>query len=280
MAYTGYSGYTGETGDDRRLRRHGYVDPEQEALNQSLESGAYYGTGYGSPESGYGPGGVENPAYRGGGGGVSTTMPVGERTELPGGGGSTGGGVTPTIGDRDSLKYSNVGQMNGFNTGDYGGDVKARNSVKNTFGRIASRYEHKPSSLKAIMADPEFQKYFPNARLVEGGAGDKIDFGGVLSDFESGVPVGVVDVMQAADPNADSSMGWAWMDEANGGGGMPGGGGGGGASFSSGGVPLDVEGTLAAAGANQAGALERYLAMLHGNQLFNPEENFMLRRGM
>lgn len=143
---------------------------------------------------------------------------------MPAAGGGGGGGQT----SRDALKYSNVGALSGFNTGDYGGDLKARNSVKNTFGRIASKYKNAPSSLDAIMADPDFQKYFPNAKRVAGGAGDKIDFGGVLSDFESGVPVGVVDVLQSADPNADSAAAWAWMDEANDGGGAPAGGVGGG----------------------------------------------------
>ena len=111
--------------------------------------------------------------------------------------------------------YANVGTMRGFNTAlDYPDD-KAANSVKNTFGRIASRYAHKPSSIDAIMADADFQRYFPGAKKLAGGAGDKIDFGGVLSDFESGVPVGIVDVMESADPNADSSAGWSWQDEAN-----------------------------------------------------------------
>jgi hypothetical protein len=123
--------------------------------------------------------------------------------------------------------YAGVGTMRGFNTAMDYGDDKAANSVKNTFGRIASRYANKPSSIDSIMADPDFQRYFSGAKKVQGGAGDKIDFGGVLSDFESGVPVGVVDVLGAADPNADTSVGWTWQDEANdGGGAMPGAGGG------------------------------------------------------
>lgn len=123
--------------------------------------------------------------------------------------------------------YNSVGTMRGFNTAMDYGDDKAANSVKNTFGRIASRYKNAPSSVDAVMADPDFKRYFPNAKKISGGAGDKIDFGGVLSDFESGVPVGVVDVLGAADPNADTSVGWTWQDEANdgGGGGMAMGGG-------------------------------------------------------
>jgi hypothetical protein len=125
------------------------------------------------------------------------------------------------VGDRDQLKWGNTGQMRGFEVGsDYGGDTKARNSVKNTFGRIASRYAHAPGSIDQIMQDADFKRFFPNAKKVAGGAGDKIDFGGVLSDFESGVPVGVVDVLEYADPNGGTSRGWQWLDEGNAGGGM------------------------------------------------------------
>jgi hypothetical protein len=102
--------------------------------------------------------------------------------------------------------------------------MKAANSVKNTFGRIASRYNHAPGSIDQIMGDADFQRYFPSAKKVMGGAGDKIDFGGVLSDFESGVPVGIVDVLQGADPNSNSSQGWQWLDEANAPGAQPQGG--------------------------------------------------------
>ena len=119
--------------------------------------------------------------------------------------------------NRDALKYGNVGRMEGFNTSDYGGDVKARNSVKNTFGRIASRYANAPNSVEAMMADPDFKSAFPNAKRVAGGAGDKIDFGGVLSDFESGSPVGVVDVLTASDPRNNTANGWAWMPDGEGG---------------------------------------------------------------
>jgi len=135
-------------------------------------------------------------------GGTTTTPPAGEAF---------------TRENRDALKYGNVGRMEGFNTSDYGGDVKARNSVKNTFGRIASRYANAPNSVEAMMADPDFKSAFPNAKRVAGGAGDKIDFGGVLSDFESGSPVGVVDVLTASDPRNNTANGWAWMPDGEGG---------------------------------------------------------------
>lgn len=114
---------------------------------------------------------------------------------------------------RDALRRGDIGTMRGFNTGDYGGDVKARTSVKNMFSRIASRYGSAPGSIDAIMNDPDFKALFPNARKVPGGAGDKIDFGGVKSDFETGVPVGVVDVLEASDPTRNTAKGWQWLPE-------------------------------------------------------------------
>lgn len=116
--------------------------------------------------------------------------------------------ATATREDRDKLTWGTTGRMEGFQVGStYGGDVKARNSVKNTFGRIASKYEAKPSSIDAILADPEFKRYFPNAKKA---GFDSIDFGGVMSDFESGTPVGVVDVGAAFDANTDTGRGWWW----------------------------------------------------------------------
>lgn len=137
----------------------------------------------------------------------------------PGAGGST---TPPAEGEdaltaqqkRDRLKWGSVGALEGFRAGyDYGGDVKARNSVKNTFGRIASRYEAKPSSIDAILNDPDFKAFFPNAKKV---GFDKIDFGGVKSDFESGEPVGVVDVGNSFDPTTDTGRGWWWGYEDGG----------------------------------------------------------------
>lgn len=124
---------------------------------------------------------------------------------------SRDGTSAPTREMRDQLGWSGVGRMEGFEVGSsYGGDMKARNSVKNTFGRIASRYPSQPSSIDRIMADPDFQAAFPNARRL---SFDKIDFGGVMSDFESGSPVGVVDVLTSADPTTDVARGWAWQPD-------------------------------------------------------------------
>ena len=52
---------------------------------------------------------------------------------------------------------------------------------------------------------------------MEGGAGDKIDFGQLLSDFESGSPVGIVDVGQQFDPRNNSGGGWQWIPDGEGG---------------------------------------------------------------
>lgn len=195
-----------------------------------------------------------------GGGPVNTAQPVGQPVREPE---PAAAAPDTSQSSRDALGgYAGVGNMHGFRTDDYGGDVKARNSVKNTFGRIASRYKHAPSQIDAVMADADFQRYFPGAQKVQGGAGDKINFGGVLSDFESGVPVYEVDVLGAADPNSDSAMGWTWQDQVNDGGGMPAGdpmGGG-----------MDPMGLLGGQGANgldalaQSDVLARIMSELQG----------------
>lgn len=134
----------------------------------------------------------------------------GYRAGQAGGQSPTQQAVLGTMAGRDQLRRGNVGTMLGFNLGDYGGDVKARTSVKNTFSRIASRYANAPGSVDAMMNDPDFKAAFPNARKV---GHDKIDFGGVLSDFETGTPVGVVDVLQASDPTRNTATGWQWLPD-------------------------------------------------------------------
>ena len=211
---------------------------ERQALIEELAGG-------GPPAAGAAPAPVRVIGAATGGPPVSSTLPAGR---LPLAGDTAPGATAPTapaadpaaaagINGMDWRKalggYNSNGTMLGFNTAlDYGND-KAANSVKNTFGRIASRYKNAPSMIDAVMADPDFQRAFPNAKKVPGGAGDKIDFGGVLSDFESGVPVGVVDVLGASDPTNDTAAGWTWQDLANDGGGGPAGGGGGGGDLAS-----------------------------------------------
>jgi hypothetical protein len=111
---------------------------------------------------------------------------------------------------RAALQYGNVGQLSGFRTDGYGGDLKASTSMKNTAAKIFSRYPSSPEGVRQAMADPDFKAAFPNAKLLDHPTDPKIDFGGQLSDFESGVPVGVVDVLASS-----GQRGWQWLDEQN-----------------------------------------------------------------
>ncbi len=93
-------------------------------------------------------------------------------------------------------------------------------SMKHVFGAIASNYGNDRSRIGDIVTDPQFTQWFPNARLVDD---DEIDFGGQLSDFTGGSPVGLVDVFRGGDDALQ------WIDQAynqGGGGGGPSGGGG------------------------------------------------------
>jgi hypothetical protein len=150
---------------------------------------------------------------------VSGTMPVGApepaMPQMSVGGSSQA--------DRDALKYK--GAAAGFNSGDYGGDVKARTSMKNTWAKSVQDWDQTPESftpeeLSQFMESEQRKRFFPNAQLVQGGAGDKVNFGGMLSDFEGGVPVGEVDVIGGAAPGQGAL---SWQDIANdgGGGAMP-----------------------------------------------------------
>jgi len=100
------------------------------------------------------------------------------------------------------LQIGDPSRLTGFNTNAWGSGERGTESMKNTFGMIASRYGAKPSSMAQLVQDPDFQTFFPNAKLVPGGAGDKIDFG----DGQ-----GPVDVLKSADPNADTADAWAWQ---------------------------------------------------------------------
>ena len=138
---------------------------------------------------------------------VSTTAPP-----PPGGTGTSLAALTRE--QRDALARGTLGNMEGFMSREsYGSDVKARTTVKNMFATIASRYPSKPSSIDQILADPDFKRLFPNAKKA---GFDKIDFGGVKSDFETGTPVGIIDVLTAADPNTDTARGWWWGYDAGG----------------------------------------------------------------
>jgi hypothetical protein len=139
------------------------------------------------------------------------------------GGAPSVGTAQPAMGmsreERDKLQWGSAGRMRGFEVGsDYGGDLKARNSLKNTMGKLFSNYESTPENLRMIAASEEFKRLAPNARLIDHETDPKIDFGGQLSDYEEGVPVGIVDVLEKS-----GMGGWQWLDESNAdmGGGLP-----------------------------------------------------------
>lgn len=99
-----------------------------------------------------------------------------------------------------------MGNLEGFNTGAWGTEERGSNTHKNTFGKIASRYDpRQPGATKSLMADPDFQAYFPDARIVEHPNGDLIDFG-------DGNPVDVLRGAQAG----GAGEGWQWGVDAGG----------------------------------------------------------------
>lgn len=170
---------------------------------------AAFQRGYGAPEQGYGPGGVQNPAYRG---------PAQQPQAAPNGDDQA---WRMSLRQR-ALSEGGPGQNFGWNTGDYGGDEGAATSMKNTFHALSRRYANTPSGLRQLVQDPDFKRAFPNARIVEHPTGDKIDFGGQV-DWHSGEPVGIVDVGRAFNGETDTGEGWDWMPEMAGGGGFAGG---------------------------------------------------------
>jgi len=162
------------------------VNPNQEALQQSL-------------------------------GRVSTPMPV-ERprvTDLTGG--ASGGVTTPMPAQ---IPYGNAGKPRvpvvsgappaGFdakNWADPGMD-----SVKYDAGRLLYG-STKPSEVARRVSSAEFQSRFPGATFD---GKDKIDFKGALSDGDTGVPVGLIDVLMSADQGTDTSNGLWWGFEPDG----------------------------------------------------------------
>lgn len=102
---------------------------------------------------------------------------------------------------------------------------RGANTIKNTFGKIASRYDPtQPGAAKAVVADPDFQRFFPEARIVEHPNGDLIDFG-------DGKPV---DVLRAA---RAGGSGEAWQWGADDGTGAP-------AAMAGGGGGMNLQGLL------------------------------------
>lgn len=104
------------------------------------------------------------------------------------------------------------GRLHGFDANNYN-DPNMR-SVKYDAGRIMSRYAPKPSELPKVLADPDFKARFPNAKQV---GKDGIDFGGAMSDGDTGSPVGLIDVGEAFDDTNDTGNGWWWGWDTGGG---------------------------------------------------------------
>lgn len=113
------------------------------------------------------------------------------------------------------LKTGNyMGGLEGFNTGAWGSDERGSNTLKNSFGKIASRYDPtQPGAAKALMADPDFAEMFPDAYIVEHPNQDLIDFDGPGGDPP-------VDVLRGAtEGGAGAAWQWGVQDGGAGGGG-------------------------------------------------------------
>lgn len=107
----------------------------------------------------------------------------------------------------DAKRQAQMGQLRapaGFDQGNW--DDPNMHSVKYDAGRMLYG-KTKPSEVGAIVGGADFQKRFPGSTFD---GKDHIDFKGALSDGDSGTPVGLIDVLLAADKNADTSNGIWW----------------------------------------------------------------------
>lgn len=128
-----------------------------------------------------------------------------------------------------------MGALEGFNTGAWGSGERGSNTLKNSFGKIASRYDPtQAGAAKALMSDPDFMSMFPDAYIVEHPNQDLIDFDGPGGDPP-------VDVIRGATAGGGGAA-WQWGTQDGGGGGAAGGGL---EDITSGGAPqTDVEGLM------------------------------------
>lgn len=152
---------------------------------------------YATPDSGYGQGGVSNPAY------TSAPPPPPGVTPQKRSHSYTGGALayygTGDIDGADDV-VGGTHASTGVNTAGWQSKERGSNSIKNTAIKIATRYPPKPSSIDLWLADPDTKRFFPNAKKV---GFDKVDFG----DGKA------VDILKNADPNSDSAEAWAWMPD-------------------------------------------------------------------
>lgn len=79
-------------------------------------------------------------------------------------------------------------------------------SVKYDAGRMLHG-RTRPSEVASVVSGADFQKRFPGATFD---GKDGLNFNGALSDGDSGTPVGVIDVLLAADRDNDTSNGIWW----------------------------------------------------------------------
>lgn len=108
---------------------------------------------------------------------------------------------TGNIPGAEGLAYGDTSRLKGFNTNEWGpGGTEGYedSSIKNTFGKIATRYPSSPDGLRQLMADPDFLQYFPEARILDHPTDPKIDFG-------DGNPIDVL--------AASGEQGWQWLPE-------------------------------------------------------------------
>jgi hypothetical protein len=117
----------------------------------------------------------------------------------------------PASVDYRTLPLPTPGAMpgTGWDPGKWGNE----RTVKYVAASILNRYtdENGFIDLRQAMQDPDWRTWFPNARLIEGGAQDSIDFGDTLSDFTGGTPVGIVDVGWEFDPVNRRGRGMTWL---------------------------------------------------------------------
>lgn len=121
---------------------------------------------------------------------VSTTMPVdGAPTVTP-----VRPKVAPVVGRAPS----------GYDQANW--DNPDMNTVKYDAGRLLYG-KTKPSDVGATVNSAAFQQRFPGATF---NGKDMVDFKGALAEGDSGDPVGLIDVLMAADAGGDTSQGLWW----------------------------------------------------------------------
>lgn len=126
---------------------------------------------------------------------VSTTMPIGGAAQ-----------VMPVQPQRQTPSAGNRQQPPppGWDAGNWS-DPKMH-SVKYDAGDLLYGAT-KPSDVGARVQSAPFQQRFPGATFD---GKDNIDFKGALSDGDHGTPVGLIDVLMAADREGDTSNGIWW----------------------------------------------------------------------